>query len=213
MSRTPLPSSPTGRSGRRRTTCARHTSRTAQHTPGRADRLNQIVRGWSNYFRHPICEHTMRTRRHAKSTPDCSSRPCDTIASLVRPFLCVSVRCSGSGAVTARSGDIGRPAGAQSVGLPAVGLGAGTRGRSILSGLVASPRSRDWLLHSWPPRRRDCEPVPGRAARAISRSPTTGSQHAPLKPGAARPSGRVTHVAGDGKQMDRAGSRHRCPWP
>jgi RNA-directed DNA polymerase len=36
------------------------TGRTSQQTPRQAlIRLNQIMRGWANYFRHAVCEHTL----------------------------------------------------------------------------------------------------------------------------------------------------------
>jgi RNA-directed DNA polymerase len=36
------------------------TSRLSQQPPGTVlIRLNQIMRGWSNYFRHAVCKHTM----------------------------------------------------------------------------------------------------------------------------------------------------------
>jgi RNA-directed DNA polymerase len=38
------------------------TNRTSQQKPAVVmTRLNQIMRGWANYFKHAVCKHTMRT--------------------------------------------------------------------------------------------------------------------------------------------------------
>lgn len=38
------------------------TRRTTQRNPGFVlTRLNQVMRGWANYFRHAVCKHTMST--------------------------------------------------------------------------------------------------------------------------------------------------------
>jgi RNA-directed DNA polymerase len=41
------------------------TSRLSQADPGRIlTRINQIQRGWANYFRHAVCKHTLNQLRH-----------------------------------------------------------------------------------------------------------------------------------------------------
>jgi len=46
------------------------TNRTSQQNPRDVlIRLNQIMRGWANYFKHAVCKHTLRGRTSAAGSP------------------------------------------------------------------------------------------------------------------------------------------------